>query len=263
MQFEIRDRIYHLWDRLAEFPASQFQQALKYLMEEICQLICADNGYWLSALRMDKLDQSKDVMLGWRPGPIVFLKAQPERQGLYDRNVKEIETCRHEYEINESTLNHVKNAGAFRATLLRDHVSPAFFNSQHYLNDYKSLNITDTLFVVASINVDTEAYFCFQRIGSQIPFTQNDLEIVTYTLRSLNWFHKQVFLSYGLLAADKPLTPTEKKVMHLLLTGQSEKQIADTLQQKVDTTHKHVVNIYRKYNVKSRAGLMAIWLGHG
>jgi DNA-binding CsgD family transcriptional regulator len=99
-------------------------------------------------------------------------------------------------------------------------------------------------------------------VGDHPPFSQKELELASYTLRSLNWFHKQLFLSYGLLAAEKPLTPTEKRVMHLLLTELSEKQIADMLQQKVDTTHKHIVNIYRKFNVNSRAALMAIWLGH-
>ena len=51
--------------------------------------------------------------------------------------------------------------------------------------------------------------------------------------------------------------------MRRLLTDWSEKNIADDLGQKLDTTHKHVVSIYRKFNVKSRAGLMSLWLGHG
>jgi DNA-binding CsgD family transcriptional regulator len=254
------NEIHQIWDRLADYPAAQSQQALRYLLKEINQLIGADTGYWLSAFRLDELDASRDFMLGWRPGPICFSEELPEVENTYKKYIKEIDSGR--YEVGESTLNHLKQSGKFRATLLRDHVSADFLDSDFYANKFKSRNVTDTLYVVAPLNADTEAYFCFHRISRQTPFTSSDLDIASYTLRSLNWFQKKVFLSYGLLVAEKPLTHTEKKVMHLLLTDLSEKQIADKLQQKADTIHKHIVNIYRKFNVNSRAGLMAIWLGH-
>jgi len=60
--------------------------------------------------------------------------------------------------------------------------------------------------------------------------------------------------------ASSPLTPTEHRVLRLLLTGAPEKRIADQLGLAVSTTHQHVVAIFRKFGVRSRAGLMSLWL---
>lgn len=261
MNREIPENIHQhiplLWDRLAEWPAARSEQALQFLLEGISELIDADHSYWLSALRMAE-PETADPMLGWRPGPAFYCREQPIDQQSYRRAVKEIETG----DVGESTYNHVRGAGHFRATLLRDHVSAAFFDSAHYRAYYQAAGIADTLFVVAPVNCDTEVYFCFNRFEGQPPFAQSQVDIASYALRSLKWFHKQVLLSHGLLIAETPLTPTEKRVMKQLLTDLTEKQIADKLGQKVDTTHKHVTAIYRKFNVNSRAALMAAWLGH-
>ena len=259
------NEIHQIWDRLAEFPASQSNnEALQYLLESISGLISADHGFWLSVIRMDELEaeleESGGCTLGWRLGPVFYYKELPDDRSIYKSLMQKTESG--EEEVSYNMLNYLRQAGSFRATFLRDHVSPEFFDSANYHNIFKSRNITDTLFVVAPVNADAKVCFCFNRIGSRASFEQRDLEITSYILRCLNWFHRQVLLSHGLLVADKALTPTEKKVMQHLLTELSEKQIAEKLQQKVDTTHKHVFNIYRKFSVNSRAALMAIWLGH-
>jgi DNA-binding CsgD family transcriptional regulator len=68
-------------------------------------------------------------------------------------------------------------------------------------------------------------------------------------------------LSHGLLAAATPLTPTERRVLHLLLTGLPEKLIAEQLERSYHTTHEWIMSIYRKFGVNNRAALMALWLG--
>lgn len=67
-------------------------------------------------------------------------------------------------------------------------------------------------------------------------------------------------LSQGLLMADTPLTPTEQRVLQLLLTEASEKSIAFQLGIAASTAHQHVVCIFRKFGVRSRVGLMSLWL---
>lgn len=67
-------------------------------------------------------------------------------------------------------------------------------------------------------------------------------------------------LSHGLLMASSPLTPAEQKVLQLLLTKASEKHIAHQLGVATSTAHQHVVSIFRKFGVRSRAGLMSLWL---
>ncbi|MBY4897209.1 PAS domain S-box protein [Cupriavidus sp. AU9028] len=69
-------------------------------------------------------------------------------------------------------------------------------------------------------------------------------------------------LARGMALASAPLAPHEQKVLQQLLTDASEKQIAQRLGLAVSTTHSYVTGIYRKFGVRSRAGLMSLWLNH-
>lgn len=62
------------------------------------------------------------------------------------------------------------------------------------------------------------------------------------------------------LLAVAHLAPHENKVLQLLLTDATEKQIAEQLGLAVSTTHSYVTVIFRKFGVRGRAGLMALWL---
>ena len=55
----------------------------------------------------------------------------------------------------------------------------------------------------------------------------------------------------------EPLTPRERDVLRRLLEGASNREIAGELIVSVNTAKKHVVNIYGKLNVQSRAQAMA------
>lgn len=56
------------------------------------------------------------------------------------------------------------------------------------------------------------------------------------------------------------LAPYERKVLELLLTEATEKQIAERLGLATSTTHSYITGIFRKYGVRGRAGLMSLWL---
>jgi PAS domain S-box-containing protein len=58
------------------------------------------------------------------------------------------------------------------------------------------------------------------------------------------------------------LAPYERKVLELLLTEATEKQIAERLGLAASTTHSYITGIFRKYGVRGRAGLMSLWLRH-
>ena len=150
----------------------------------------------------------------------------------------------------------------FRATLLVDHVSEGFYSGDHYIHHYLGRGITDRLFVVMPVNEDVESYFMFDRLRGQPDFTPQDLEIASYALRSLGWLNRQIHLSYGQLMADAPLTPTERGVLKHMLAGSAEKNIAEAMGQSPHTTHQYVKTLFRKFNVRSRAELTALWLGH-
>jgi len=65
---------------------------------------------------------------------------------------------------------------------------------------------------------------------------------------------------HNFLLASAPLAPRERKVLELLLTEATEKQIAERLGLAVSTTHSYITAIFRKFGVRGRAGLMSLWL---
>ena len=58
------------------------------------------------------------------------------------------------------------------------------------------------------------------------------------------------------------LAPYERRVLELLLTEATEKQIAERLGLAASTTHSYITGIFRKYGVRGRAGSMSLWLKH-
>ena len=111
------------------------------------------------------------------------------------------------------------------------------------------------------VNEDAESWFGIHRALDCPPFTEAERDVIAYALRGIKWFHRQLMLSHGLLLAATPLTPNERRVLHLLLTGRSEKLIAAELDRSYHTVHECVTAIFRKFGVNNRAALMALWLG--
>ncbi|PMR71992.1 helix-turn-helix domain-containing protein [Billgrantia endophytica] len=251
------DEIYSLWDRLAHFPASETEAALLHLLEALCRISDADNAYWLGAIRLADC-APEDPMMGWRPRVIRYLNGHDERMKLFLQLSRESER-----RPDSSMLAQIRKAGEFRGALKRELVPEEWFESEYNQRVNLSWGITDTLFVTTPVNEDCEAYIALQRKrDAEDLFTRDDLQRAASALRGLIWFQRRVFLSYGLVVSETPLTPVERKVLGLLLTDKPEKLIAAEMDQTPATTHSYVRDIYRKLGVKSRAALAAIWLGH-
>ncbi|HEY9034987.1 MAG TPA: LuxR C-terminal-related transcriptional regulator, partial [Pseudomonadales bacterium] len=189
---------------------------------------------------------------------IQYWQPVDEPQQVFSKGVRDI----NDGDVPESVVNHARQAGAFRSVLLQDHVSPAFYRSEHFEALYTRRGYSDSLFVVAPVNDDVEAYYCFYRGLEDSPFNDQDRQTAAFALRGLKWFQRQVMLDHGLLVAEQPLSPVERRILRYLLTDQSEQQIAEHMGQSPATTHKYVTTLYRKFNVSGRAGLAALWLGH-
>lgn len=252
---DVRARIHALWDELAGFEAAESDAALLYLLGGVAALICAQNAFWIGVLRMT--DGQGDPLLGWRARAIRYLHPSDADESYARESIRKMGGGAHE----ESTIAHARLAGQFRALLQRDLVSPAWFASVTYKYGYEPRGIIDILTVGAPVNTSAESYYGFHRKRPHPPFTPADRDTAAYAMRSLTWFHRQVMLSHGLLAARAPLSPTERRVLALLLTDKAEKQIADELGLTVSTTHTYVREVFRKFGVSGRAGVTALWLG--
>ena len=151
-------------------------------------------------------------------------------------------------------------SGTYRAHRLRDLVSPDWFSSETY-QGYLDRGVHDSLTVGVPVSQMAEGYYGFLRMRAEDPFTEAERDTALYAMRGLTWFHRQVMLAHGLLVASKPLSPIQRRVLTLLLTDQSEKLIASALGVSPASLHTYVRDVFRKFGVKGRKGLIALWLG--
>lgn len=252
------DRIHALWDELADFDAAHADDALRHLLRGLCDIGQASNALWMGALRLDTL-AANDPVKGWRPGAICHLHPLPILVPTAREEAERLD----QGECDLTTLRNLEQVGWFRANRLCDLVGPEWFASDYYRRKYFDTGRGDAVWIAFPVNQDAESWFGVFRANDQPRFTEAERDHLAYALRGLKWFHRQLLLSHGLLLAGTPLTPAERKVLHLLLTGLPEKLIADQLERSHHTVHDSVCTVFRKFGVKNRASLMALWLGSG
>jgi len=251
-----QDAIHALWDELSDFDASRSDEALTHLMRHLCALAGARNVAWMGSVRMDA-SFPDDPVKGWRAPLVRFLR--PSLQ-LDDAARAQRELMK-EGVVDITTIRNAEGAGTFRANRLRDLVDEEWFNSPYYRTYYQAVGKADAVWVAFPVNEDAESWFGVYRPPEAPPFSESERDLIAYALRGIKWFHRQLMLSYGLLVAQTTLTPAERRVLHLLLTGLSEKQIAAEIERSYHTVHEYVITIFRKFGVNNRATLMALWLG--
>src|SRR4051812_19773111 len=70
---------FNLWQRMADFPVSKSDAALKFLQHWIADQIGADNVVWIGGVRIQHGARANaDAFLGWRLRARVALHPDPE-----------------------------------------------------------------------------------------------------------------------------------------------------------------------------------------
>jgi DNA-binding CsgD family transcriptional regulator len=255
------EKVHSLWDELYKFSAAESERALLYLLESISKWIGADKAHWAAAVRFPVKNVSPDPMLGWRTCAYRSLH-QYSRTEL--ELLREIRRQREAGAVDagHTTLALFSEAGNHRTRRLYDGLvnTECFFRTPHYRLHFERFGIVDRLWSIFPVSDSAEAYFVFDLIKTDRRFSTEDATLVATIIRGLRWLHLRLFLAYGILVAEKPLSPTKRQIVHLLLTGKSEREISLETGQSPATTHKHVEGIYRAFGVNSRAELMSLWL---
>ncbi|MGY6588993.1 MAG: helix-turn-helix transcriptional regulator [Wenzhouxiangella sp.] len=250
------DSISQLWDQLAGFPASRADEAFEYLLRESCRLFHSWNVGWISAVRMpDATDQ--DPVRGWRPRESGYLFPSEAIEQARLEQYRRLEAG----EVDPSTLANLRDAGRWRARKLADLVEREWFHGDYYQRFFAATGRADVLWIGCPISPDVELFIGLFRTADQPSFSDEDCHWALQLMRGLKWFFIRHLLGHGLLAAETPLTPAERRVLLGLLEGLSEEEIAGRLQRSQHTIHHHCKMLYRKFGVSNRASLMAIWLG--
>lgn len=259
MQGADDESIYDLWDELSDFDAAHADMALEHFLGRLCRWTNAGNAFWIGAVRIQGGVHAKnDPMRGWRACAIRSLNSTPdknsEKTGMRIVNGAD---------PGATSMALVAQAGRFRVYSLEDGklVDPAAFKrTEHYERIYRERGISDRLWAVFPVNSDAEAYYCIDKFGERRHFNLHDRQLIARATRGIKWFHRQVLLSHGLGISAKALNPTERRVLNALLSARTEKQIAADLGMTAGTTHQYAMAVYRKFSVRGRAGLMALWL---
>jgi len=244
-----QEAIHGLWDELSDFDLSQFPAAIERLMAFHAGRDGIINLTWAGAVRLTSGERalSDDLMRRWRVAAShSLLPWVPPPHRIWDRP-----------ESDPSFELPLRGLGRFRSYSFRHEMPEAWFHTPFYRDHYGAYGIADAAFVAFPLNADCESHFGF---WASAPLSEETVSRLAYGLRGIKWFHRHLMLSHGLLIASAPLTPTERKVLALLLTEATEKRIADQLALAASTTHQHVVSLFRKFGVRTRAGLISLWL---
>lgn len=256
-QRQLRDA-HLLWDELADFPASQIDAAQEHLMNRLAEWLAGDDVVWVGAARLGRgAAARRDPQNGWRGLAVRHLDLSPSLRTLSRQAAAGQNT-----EPSLTTQALISGAGRLRVHRLHDGFVDlgVFRRTMHYRMFYQGAGIKDRMFVGFPINADAESFLLIDRRGRRTHFSATEADFVEYLMRGLKWFHRELMLSHGLLLAATPLSATERRIVHLMLTMHKESEIASILDQSPKTTHKYVTEILRKYGVKGRTGLMALWL---
>lgn len=249
-------KITRLWDELAELGPRGCNEAIDLVLRRMCELIDAQQGYWIGAARVSHAPQ--DPLRGWRPRAVHYLHDRTVREENYQQQVRRLEAG----VVDPSIAANVRGAGTFRVNIGHQLVDPSWFESEYYKRHFAPLGIQDTIFVATPVSEDMESWFGFQRINHEsFFFGEEEREALLQASRSMKWFHRQVALRHGLLLAEHPVTRAERRVLDALLTEKTEKEIADELHLSPATVHTYAMRIYKKFGVRGRLGLTAVWLG--
>ncbi|MDM0031493.1 helix-turn-helix transcriptional regulator [Variovorax sp. J22P271] len=250
------DEVYALWDRLAEFSVGDGDAALAHLLAALCAMFAARNALWAVVVRLPSAAPG-DPLLGWRPRLVRLLHPVPAAAASVQAQFDALWSA----DIDLSQIVAVTGDEPFRTRRLFDALPPAWFEGDHYRRHYLEVGHADSLSMRCALNDDVRIHLFVFRDAPTPRFSAADCSLLDFVMRGLRWFYRQQLLSHGLLIANAPLTPAERRVLLGMLDGQVEKQIAQTLDQSPNTTHFHVKSIYSKFGVRNRAALTALWLG--
>lgn len=252
-----QQQIEALWDGVAKFGASESDMALNYVLEELSRLVDAQYAYWMGSVRMSN-SHPNDPANGWRLGGIHYLNDAPEKQAAYKEHAQRLNAGA----VDASVIANLRNAGTFRVSIISKLMPESWFQSEFYQTMYAAQGKQDKLFVAVPLSDDVESWFGFTRQNHPRPyFDERELEWIKQATRSMKWFHRRIVLSRGLLLAEKPLTVGERRVLNGLLSHKSEAEIAEAVGLTPSTVHTYTSRICRKFKVRGRTGLTALWLG--
>jgi DNA-binding CsgD family transcriptional regulator len=135
-----------------------------------------------------------------------------------------------------------------------------WYGCDHYLTLRKPLGVDHALYVkIVAASLDRQTIVTLVRGADDAPFTDRDAYLSELCLSEMAWpYTPEMDYTDPRIEA---LQPRLKKVMRLLLEGDSEKQVALKLGLSPHSVHQYVKQLYAQLEVNSRGELLAQWVG--
>ncbi|MAQ17085.1 MAG: hypothetical protein CMN30_20110 [Sandaracinus sp.] len=235
---------------LGEIPAGDIDRGVARVLERFGAAVDAPRQALVITLR----DRAADI--GWRVGSIALRNAfAPELTQLATewKDARYLVGC----PVAGCTM---ASAGHHRVVHAASELPRPVWDESVVKRELGAQGYVDRLVAVHSLG-EAEVFFMMDRAADQPEFSAADRARLEPALPALARFCKWLCLSYGALPSGSMLSPRQRTVLLALLSGRSEKQIAETLGLTVGSTHQAVVRVFRRYGVRSRPELMALWLG--
>lgn len=249
-------RLVRLWHELADIPAAQPEAALRHCLAGLAELIGAQNVAWVGATRA-KGHAGNDPMAGWRPQAVAWLHPTPHMQQLYAELLSKISLR----DADPHTSAMARRHGRTRAHLCEELVDGSHWNNSWLYNEvWRPSGLGDEITSAYSVDAGNESYLVVDRGSGDSPFTARERDLLMLFLQGSGSFHRETMRAHGLWDSSERLGASEKKVLRLLLSDRSEKEIAAVCGLTPATVHQYAVGLYRKFGVRGRVGLMAYWL---
>jgi|GEM_PF-3566477 len=235
--------------------SAMLENYLKYVQ----RALKASSVSWIAGYRGQHTDDSWRVELldGWK----IMDQVTPGKsaQDLKANEAEYYEKAR-AAGVDPMTQHAIHNAGKTRTH--REAELDAVL-SEHWIKSefLAKLGVGDRVLGVFNLDAEAESYLVVDRSPFDEPFTRDDERELYRCLIEFPRVHYWLFLERGLLARNKkPCSPRHRDLIPLLLSGKTEREIANQLDLTVGTTHSYVIDIYRNYGVKSRAELSSLWI---
>jgi len=256
----------HLLAELATLPGHQSEQAIKCLLRRLCSILGAESASWMAMKKLKSYPhrvkpEDYQVMLdtlgGWVPLVAVYTSEKKNLKSVLGRWLKfaRIEGV--------DLLSRAVISGEERTSVyIREDVATEeewreSWYSQKFLAHY---GVGDRMIAMFSLDQDSESCILLDRALGDEPFGQKEKELMEVINAGVAGLHRKLFLEYGVLRAESPLSKRERETYQYLLTDMSEGQIAEEMSLSVHTIHDYAQRLYKKFDVRGRLGLMALLL---
>jgi DNA-binding CsgD family transcriptional regulator len=252
-------RVAELVGELAELSVVDLDETVDHLLCRACEIVGV-NDAMLGFARRDPRLAAGDPLRGWRPpSPYRPRRFGPHAEGdavLLDNWYGSIR----DLALDPATGVLARSSGCVRAVLQRDVMAPRAWERASIFELLDASRISDRLIGGRPVADDVEMLLVMYRHCSEPRFGEDERQCLEMLMAALAGVGRRIALAHGFIDARRPLTRRERETLHHLLAGRSEKQIAAAMDLSERTLHHRVTALFHKFDVQSRAELMALFL---